>query len=105
MSVFRRSISWMAPALLGIAGGFVGGRLSSPPAVHAQVQPRVIPPQRAISAAPVEARGFVLMDEHGRKRGELGFDQQGRPALRFFDESGKVVWTGGAVSALPLAQR
>lgn len=105
MSALRRSVSWMAPALLGIAGGFVGGRLSSPPAVHAQVRPRVIPPQRAISAAPVEARGFVLMDEHGRKRGELGFNGRGQPTLRFFDESGKVIWTGGAVTPLPLAQR
>ena len=105
MSLFRRSVFWIAPALLGVAGGFVGGRLASPPAVHAQAQPRLIPPQRAISRAPVEARGFVLMDESGRKRGELGFDREGRPALRFFDESGKVVWTGGAVTPLPLAQR
>ncbi len=105
MSVLRRNILWMAPALLGIAGGFVGGRLSLPPAVHAQVQPRVIPPQRAISSTPMEARSFVLVDGQGRKRGELGFDRSGQPALRFFDESGKVVWTGGAVTPMPLAQR
>ena len=104
MSVLRRSVSWMAPALLGIAGGFVGGRLSLPPAVHAQA-PGVIPPQRAISAVPMEARSFVLVDGQGRKRGELGFDRSGQPALRFFDESGKVVWTGGAVTPMPLAQR
>ena len=105
MSVFRRSIAWMAPALLGVAGGFVGGRLSSPPAVHAQARPRLIPPLRKAPDSPLEARGFVLMDAQGRKRGELGFDRQGRPALRFFDESGKVVWTGGVVTPLPLAQR
>lgn len=105
MSVLRRSISWIAPALLGIAGGFVGGRLSLPPTVHAQARPGVIPPQRAISAAPMEAGSFVLVDEQGRKRGELGFDRRGQPALRFFDESGKVVWTGGAVTPMPLAQR
>lgn len=43
-------------------------------------------------AAVVQARSFVLLDEAGRKRGEMTVTRAGKPLIQLFDERGRVIW-------------
>jgi hypothetical protein len=83
---------WLASAALA---AFAGSALTSHlPAVRAQV---VVP------QTPITARSFVLVDNQGRKRGELSTLPDGRPFLKFYDTQGNVVWNAaGGARLLPL---
>jgi hypothetical protein len=38
------------------------------------------------------SESFVVLDERGAKRAELGVTSQGDPALVLYDERGRVIW-------------
>ncbi len=54
--------------------------------------------------AVVRAHSFELLDEAGRKRGEIGFDAQGQPRITLYDPSGRPIWSSGGVRAVPLGR-
>jgi hypothetical protein len=42
--------------------------------------------------AVVQAKSFVLLDDSGRKRGEMSMTRTGKPLIQLFDERGRVTW-------------
>ena len=57
------------------------------------------------SADVIQSRGFVLLDNAGRKRGEWMIDVSGQAVVRLFDSHGKVLWdTAGTVRAQRLVR-
>jgi hypothetical protein len=42
--------------------------------------------------AVVQAKSFVMLDQTGRKRGEMSMTQSGKPIIQLFDERGRVLW-------------
>jgi hypothetical protein len=75
--------------LLSLGAGLLGGVLSHsliPQLVHAQSQ--------TLPAKVVRAESFVLVNEKGVVLGKLSYDE-GRPALKLFDEQGKEIWSAG----------
>lgn len=87
---------------LSLAAGLLGGLLShyvAPEMVHAaQVAPA--PPPKE-----VRAENFVLVNGDGSPAGLFGFDLNGRPIIKLFDRTGKVVWSTDirAANSKPLA--
>lgn len=83
---------------LSLAVGLLGGCLShyvAPEMVHAA---QIAPPKQ------IKAQSFVLVTNDGSTAGIFGFDQQGRPDVILYDNTGKVVWsTRGITNPKPLA--
>jgi hypothetical protein len=86
----RIRTGWIIAAVLA---GFVGG---------AAAQERFWPWPKAVTA-----QAFVVMDEHSKKRAELGISgRDGKLVLRLYDESGRVIWSAPPkTEMLPLAVR
>lgn len=74
-----RTSGLVLAALAGFFGGIAASRLEP---VHAQ----------GPGAEVLPSRSFVLLDAAGRKRGEWIVDSSGKPLLRMFDASGRVIW-------------
>jgi hypothetical protein len=74
-----RTLSLILAALAGFVGGMAASRLE---AVHAQ----------GPGAEVLPSRSFLLLDNAGRKRGEWIVDSSGKPLLRMFDASGRIIW-------------
>lgn len=72
---------------LSIAAGFFGSFLFhyiSPVSLHAQAQSA---PEKE-----VVARSFVLVNAQGAPAGVFGFEKDGSPSIKLFDQTGKVIW-------------
>lgn len=69
----RQILSLAVPALAGLVFG----------------QNTVTKPE---AAGVVQAKSFVLLDEAGRKRGEMSVTRAGKPLIELFDERGRVIW-------------
>ena len=52
---------------------------------------QITTPQLAVPAV-VQAKSFVLLDDAGRKRGEMSMTGSGKPLIQLFDERGRVIW-------------
>jgi hypothetical protein len=78
---FRIPVLVLLAFIAGIVFG-LGSGLIRPTVTHAQA-----------SQKEIRAQTFVLTDEAGRKRGELGFERDGKSSLKLCDKEGKVVWS------------
>ena len=81
---------------MSIAAGVLGGAFASV----------VVSPIQAQQQAPAEirARSFVLVDANGNPAGRFGFDNNGKPEIRLFDERGREIWRGGGSLLRPLSE-
>jgi hypothetical protein len=73
-------ISGIISAVLGLAAGFLGGRLAAPPAPVAALAPE--------AGAVVKAQDFQLVDPAGRLRGQLKVDEHGAARLALLGPDG-----------------
>ena len=73
-------IAAVISAVVGLATGFLGGRLAAPPA------PVATP--AAAAGAVVQAQAFQLVDQAGRVRGRLGVEAHGAARLTLFGPDG-----------------
>lgn len=77
-----------------ILAGFLGAALSSGIwNVFAQNAPKR-----------VTAQSFVVIDESGRKRGELGVSLKGPATLTLYDEHGNIAWSAPTVTRIQPAE-
>jgi hypothetical protein len=52
---------------------------------------QTLAPQVQVPAV-VQAKSFVLLDDAGRKRGEMSITRAGQPLIQLFDDRGRVIW-------------
>ena len=81
MSRGRYAFLVLASVVASFAGGALSGNILP---VAAQPAQR---PQK------MTAQSFVVVDEDGKRRAELGITREGEGALRVFDAHGKLVWS------------
>ena len=72
---------------LSLAVGLLGGCLSH------YVFPEMVQAAQTAPPSQIKAQSFVLVNSGGSTAGIFGFDQQGRPNVILYDNTGKVVWS------------
>jgi hypothetical protein len=81
MGRVKRRNRWLVGAILLVAGGLIAPGVFETTAVRAQLQ-------KPETAKEVRARSFILEDEKGKTRAELGVTKDS-PSLSLYDENVK----------------
>jgi hypothetical protein len=77
-----------------VAAGFLGGALANGiNTAFAQ--------QRGGPAQQITAQRFVVADDGGNTRAEMGLDPQGRIHLTLYSEKGRVLWSAPVAGLMP----
>ena len=100
----KRTIFILSTVLPGFLGGFTCNYLMNgftASAQSGQQQPR----RESSSTNPIHARGFILENANGEKRGELSLDSKGNGSLKLYSPTGKLAWSSPASGVLPLDAR
>ena len=76
-------LSGIISAVIGLAAGFIGGRLAPHPT------PTLTPGPPSASAVLMQAQTFKLVDQAGHERGVWGIDADGATRLALFGPDGR----------------